>query len=277
MQSVRYSSPVFIACFDGAEPPADPPADAAATAAAAAAAAAANAAAANADHRSFNQDQLNKLLAEEKRKGEAKLKAVLTEKQTLVDKLLTDKTLSDQERTALQAEKEELAKQLLTKEERLKAEKKAVEDALNAKVKDIEAKATEWETRYAQSSIQRELQEAAVKNDAFNPSQLVTLLKPMTTFEAVNGADGKPTGEYKTVVTMDGKTYTPAEAIAAMKAVPAQYGNLFKAAGVPGVGGSSAPAGAPGGTGVVDWGNLSQAQYEEMRGKNPALPAGKRR
>ena len=32
---------------------------------------------------------------------------------------------------------------------------------------------------------QRELQEAAVKDDAFNPAQLVTLLKPMTTFEAV--------------------------------------------------------------------------------------------
>ena len=49
---------------------------------------------ANADHAVSRRMQLNKLLAEEKRKGEAKLKAVLAEKQALVDKLLTDKRIS---------------------------------------------------------------------------------------------------------------------------------------------------------------------------------------
>ena len=75
--------------------------------------------------------------------------------------------------------------------------------------------------------------------------------------------DGKPT------------QYTPEQAVAYMKTLPDQYGNLFKTAAVSGVGGNSQPAYVPG-SGAVNWENLTQAQYEEMRGKHPALPAPKR-
>jgi uncharacterized protein YdiU (UPF0061 family) len=268
-----YEAPIFLSCYDGEEPAAD------------AAAAAAGSTAPVADGvKTFNQDHVNKFLADEKRKTDAKVKQMLAEKQGLVDKLLADKNLSEQDRATLQTEKEALQSQLLTKEEKLKAEKKAVEDNLTAKVKEIEAKAAQWETRYTESSVKRELQEASVKGDACHPEQLVALLKPMTKIEAIKDAAGNPTGEYKTVVEMeetkDGKTqtvqYTPEQAVAAMKALPAQYGNLFKTPAVGVVGGNSAPAFVPG-SGQIDWANLTQSQYAELRGKHPNLPAGKRR
>jgi hypothetical protein len=263
-----YESPIFLSCFDG---------EADAAAASAAAAATPPAAPVVADGvKTFNQEQVNAFLAEEKRKTDAKFKTALTQKQTLIDQMLADKTLSEQSRATLEAEKESLQTQLLTKEEKLKAEKKAVEDSLTAKVKETEAKATEWETRFSESTVKRELQEAAVTGEAFNPTQLVTLLKNSSKLEPVMGADGKPTGDHKTVVTLDGKTYSPAEAVAAMKADVAQYGNLFKTPSVAGAGASSAPAFVPG-SGQIDWANLTQAQYEQLRGKHPNLPAGKRR
>ncbi len=267
----EYEVPLFILCYDGVtDPPADPPADPLAT----------PPATPPAPDAKFTQNDLNKILAEERRKADAKVKSLLGEKQVHIDKLLEMKNLTEQERAALQTEKEELQRQLLTKEERLKAEKKAVEDTLNAKVKEIETKATAWEQRYVASSIKRELQDAAVKGDAFNPGQLVAMLKPMTTMEPVKDASGNPTDELAPVVTIekDGKPtqFTPEQAIAYMKTVPAQYGNLFKAKSVPGVGANSQPAMLPG-SGEIDWNNLSQAQYEALRGKNPALPAGKGR
>ncbi len=275
-----YEAPIFLSCYDGEEPAG---ADPAATAAAATAAAAAPATSAT-ETKTFTQDAVNKFLAEEKRKADAKYKQVLADKQGLVDKLLADKNLSEQDRATLQTEKEALQSQLLTKEEKLKAEKAAVEANLTAKVKEIEAKAAQWETRYTESSVKRELHEASVKGDACHPEQLVALLKPMTKVEAIKDAAGNPTGDYKTVVEMeetkDGKTqtvqYTPEQAVAAMKALPAQYGNLFKTAAVGGVGGNSTTGLLPG-SGNIDWANLTQTQYESLRGKHPSIPAGKRR
>ena len=143
----EYEVPLFILCYDGVtDPPADPPADPLAT----------PPATPPAPDAKFTQNDLNKILAEERRKADAKVKSLLGEKQVHIDKLLEMKNLTEQERAALQTEKEELQRQLLTKEERLKAEKKAVEDTLNAKVKEIETKATAWEQRYVASSIKRE-------------------------------------------------------------------------------------------------------------------------
>ena len=58
-----------------------------------------------------------------------------------------------------------------------------------------------WETRFKESSIQRALQDAAVANDAYNPKQVVNLLKPMTKLKPkIDETTGKETEGYETVI-----------------------------------------------------------------------------
>jgi hypothetical protein len=64
-----------------------------------------------------------------------------------------------------------------------------------------------------------------------------------------------------------------------MKELPEIYGNLFKSNVVSGIGSNSSTAGlAAGANGKVDPRKLSQAQYRELRAKNPeSLDLGPKR
>ena len=261
-------NPVFLACYEGE--------DAAAAEAAAAKAAADKAAAdaASANKATFNQDQVNKFLADERRKSEAKYKAVLAEQATSLEQLLATKTLTENEKAAAEAKLEEVQNTLLSEKQKLEKKAKDIETQLGAKLKEQETKTKDWETRYAQTEIKRELQDAAVKGDAFNPSLLVTVLKPMTRMVEVNG-ESKPMVEMDEVV--DGKVttvqYSPEEAVKKMKSLPEQYGSLFKTNVKAGVGGST--TGDTTGSGAIDWKNLTGEQYRKLRGVHPDLPAGR--
>jgi hypothetical protein len=94
------------------------------------------------------------------------------------------------------------------------------------------------------------------------------VLKPMTRMVEVNG-EYKPMVEMEEVV--DGKTTTvlssPEEAVKKMKALPDQYGNLFKTPVKSGVGGGGSDAHVQ--TGPIDFKNLSQEEYRKLRKENP--------
>jgi len=65
---------------------------------------------------------------------------------------------------------------------------------------------------------------------------------------------------------------TAEAAVARMKEVPDQYGNLFKSGVVSGIGSSSATGGLmPGQGGKIDVRKLTPTQYREIREKNPEL------
>ena len=215
-----YCSFPSLACYDGA---ADGAASATVTgadggSAGASATGADGGSAAGGTESKFNQTQVNKFLAEERRKAEAhwkaQNKALLEEKETRINELLADKNLTTAERDRLQADytkvQDELKEHRSEKETMLR-ERKAAEDALKyPESKEFEGKAKSWESRYSESTIKGELQEAAVKNNAVNADQLVKLLKPDTKMVPVMDEAGKPTGEYTPVVEMevvkDGKT-----------------------------------------------------------------------
>jgi hypothetical protein len=281
-----YCSIPTLACYDGA-------ADAGAAATATATGAAAGGATATAtgavagDEPKFTQKQVNAFLAEERRKTEVHVKTqnkvLLEEKETRIAELLANSQLTTAEKERLQADYtkvQEDLKSYRTEKETILRERKASEDALNARAKELEDRAKSWESRYSDSTIKRELQEAAVKNNAWNADQLVALLRPNTKMVAVKDAAGQDTGEYTPVVeidvTRDGKTaktqLSPAKAVEYMKSVPAQYGNLFKSGAAGGTGTNNLPAGSPGMSSAIDLNNLTQAQYEAIR-KDPAQSA----
>jgi hypothetical protein len=267
-----YLSRPWSACYEG-----DDDAEKAAAEKAAAEAAAAAAAAAG---KTFTQDQVNHLIATDRRKLEDALKK--TEKQ--YQDLLSSQSLTEQERKALQANLEMVQGQLRSKEEQLQVEKKQIEETYAAKLQDIEKKATHFETLFRDSTIQRALQDAAMKHEAWSPSQVVTLLRGQTKMlEETDPKTGKLTGTYKPMVEMQSvnattgemetQAYTPEDAVKKMKDDKDTWGNLFKSGVVSGIGAGTATGGlTPGQSGKLDAAainKLSAEQYREIRATHP--------
>ena len=269
-----YLSRPWSSCFEGED-------DAATAAAEKAAAekAAAEAAATAAAGKTFTQDDLNRILAEDRRKHQTQLK----EQAEKLEAVLKNSQLTEQDRKVLQENLEAVKGQLRSAEAAAAKEKQELETAFQSKLVDAEKKSQIWEGLYRESMIQRSLQDAAVKGDAWQPGQIVTLLKPLTKLVAcVDPTTNRPNGQYEVQIEMldtDPKTgqqvmmnRTPEAAVARMKELPETYGNLFKSGVVSGSGSSSATGGLmPGQGGKIDVRKLTPAQYREIRAKNPEL------
>lgn len=275
-----YQSRPWSSCFEGEDAVAAVlAANAAAAANSAAATAAAAAANTGAGDKSFSQDDVNRIMAEDKRKHQVQLQKV---EQQLTE-LAKSKTLTDQERSTLKENLDAIAGQLRTKEQQAQLEKRQMEEAHALKMSEADQKAHAWEALYRDSTVDRSLQDAAVKHEAFNTGQIVTQLKPWTRLiEVMDDKTGKGTSKYQVVVEMPDVdpttgqpvpfTGTPEEAVKRMKEMPDQWGNLFKSGVVSGIGSSSATGGLiPGQSGKIDVRKLTPAQYREIRAKNPEL------
>ena len=259
-----------LVCFDGEED-----SFSAANAAAAASAAASGAgAAAGAGAGSFSQDDVNKFLAEDRRKHVEKFRALESSYQGI----LQDKTLATEQRSRLQTELEDLQKSFRTKEQQMEFEKKQVASKYENELGDWKGRATRWESMYKDQVIQTSLQEAAASGDAFNAGQIISLLRPWTELREEVGEDGKPTGKIIPMIDfpdIDEKTgeniktlRSPRDAVKRMRELPQLHGNLFKMNVVSGVGSGSA-AGANANAGKVDVSKLTPEQYRKLRAEHP--------
>lgn len=233
--------------------------------------------------RTFTQEQVNKFLADDRRKTEAKFKGQLERAEKTYNELLENKNLTEQERARLEESLADVQKQLRSKEETLKYEKKQLEEQYTGRLTESEKRAQEWENRYRESHISRALQDAAVVNDAYNAQQVVRLLRPMTKMvEEVDEKTGKGTGQYKVMVDLDDRSsedgkpivtqHTPEGAVKRMKELTDLYGNLFKSNVVSGIGANSATGGLmPGGKGNLDLEKVAQdpVLYRKIRAEHP--------
>jgi acetolactate synthase small subunit len=269
-----YLSRPWSSCFEGEDDAAKAAADKAA-----ADKATADAAAAATAGKTFTQEDLNRFLAEDRRKHQTQLK----EQAEKLETVLKNSQLTEQDRKVLQENLEAVKGQLRSAEAAAAKEKQELEQAFQGKLVDAEKKSQIWEGLYRESMIQRSLQDAAVKGDAWQPGQIVTLMKPMTKLVAcVDPTTNRPNGQYEVQIEMldtDPKTgqqvmmnRTPEAAVARMKELPEQFGNLFKSGVVSGIGSSSATGGLmPGQGGKIDVRKLTPTQYREIREKNPEL------
>lgn len=126
----------------------------------------------------------------------------------------------------------------------------------------IAAKDTEVATikaRYDQATVERSLQDAAIKGDAFNAEQILPILRGHTSINA----DGLP------VVQIENFVMSPSEAITWMRSQPDRFGNLFKSHVIAGIGGHSTAGGAraPRGQNVR---GMSAEQYRAAKRENPS-------
>ena len=277
--SLYLARPWFV-CFEGED---DDAAKAAADKAAADKAAA-DKAAAEAANKTFTQEDLNRILAEDRRKNQAQHQAQLKQQEERLQEVLKSQGLTESDRKVLKDNLDAVQGQLRSAEAQAAKEKQELEQSYQARLAEAGKKATVWESMYRDSTVQRALQDAAVKNDAFSPSQIIVLLKPLTKMiEDTDPVTQRPNGQYKVVVEMpdiDPKTgqstlmvRNPEDAVKRMKALPDQYGNLFKSGVVSGIGAGSG-IGTPmsgGGSGKIDVTKLTPEQYREIRAKHPEL------
>ena len=229
----------------------------------------------------FSQDDVNRIvqdrLAKDRKTQEQKYRDLEGEYKTLLE----NQSLSTDQREKLESELEDIQKRFRTKEQQLAHEKNQIEERLSGELETYKTAAVEWESKYKTSVTDRALIDAATGGEAFNPSQVVALLRPMTKMMEAKGPDGQPTGQLVPMldfpdVNEAGEPVmtqrTPDEAVKRMKEIPEQYGNLFKSNVVSGIGAGSATGGVtPGSAGRIDVRKLTPEQYMKIRKENPSL------
>lgn len=223
--------------------------------------------------RSFTQADVNRFLADDRRKHEARYKKL---EQTMQNQL-KNAQLNAGERQKLQQELDDLQASFRTREQQAEYERKKAQQQYESQLKETQERAQRWETLFRSEKIDRSLLDAA-GSDAFNPTLIVDLLRPVTDLKEETNEDGEPTGKLVPMVNfndIDEKTgepiktlRTPTEAVKRMKELPQVYGGLFKSNVVSGVGAGSAE-GTVGKTGKVDVTKLSPEQYRKLREENP--------
>lgn len=211
----------------------------------------------NQSTKTFTQEELNTILAKEKR-------AFQEERQKLSADLnaFKEKTnMTAQEKQELEARIEELQKATMTKEEIAQREQAKAKKQYEDNLKALENEATSWKSRYTKETIARSILDEAVRNEAYAPEQLVELLSVRSKLAPVLDEAGKPTGSFVTKVSFDDvdKDQKPVtlemtipETIKRMKEIPNRFGNLFKSGANNGAGGSNNGAGFKAGTVVSD-------------------------
>ena len=220
----------------------------------------------------FTQEQFNRALAEDRRKHQA----ALSKSEQRIEQLLSSQGISPEERDALESDLKQTRELLRSKEQQADLDKKKISAELTGKIEALQGEVSTWQGKYTAETIERSLLDAA-KDDAWNASQFVQLLKPNTKLIEVKNEAGESTGEYMTVVEFqdvdaDGKptvsTLEPPQAVARMKELP-QYDNLFKSKVSSGLGLNSGTGGKSGANGQVNAADLSTADYMAVRAKNP--------
>lgn len=208
--------------------------------------------------KTFTQEQLDAIIQERL----AKPKQQLVEAQKLLDQFKSNKSLTDEQSQQLQLQVDTLQKQILSKEELSAKEKKELQDQLNNRLKQVEEDAKKWRNLYESNTVQRSIYDE-VRDDAFDPQQLIDLLTPKTKL-IEETVDGKSTGRLLPVISFegrdkDGKTVkmelSPADTVKEMKKMTDKYGNLFKSGLNSGIGGKN-----DGGTG----GELTEESVSQM-------------
>lgn len=180
--------------------------------------------------------------------------------------------LTDGERKDIDKRIEDLQNQLMTKEELAKQEKDKIVKNYEKQVKETSEEASKWKTRFIESTITNSILSAATTNNAYNPNQLLAIIRPNASLVEDVDDNGKATGQFKTKVKIhtksgdDGKPITlelePNEAVKKMSEMD-EYLNLFKSDGATGFGGTNRSNSG----GNLDIATLAkdQAKYEEAR------------
>ena len=211
---------------------------------------------------SFTQEQVDAMITKERESHTATVNELKTLRQT--------STFSAEERQRLDAQIAKAENDMLTEKQRAQNELDRVANEHKTALNTQTERADMFETLYKDTTIQRTLSDAAVQHKAFNPSQVVSMLRPNTTMtEEI--VEGKTTGKLipltaiQTVV--EGKNVTvkvpPSEAVKLMSE-DANSHNLFSPTLKAGGGRTNNGNGGPAHS-LAQAAEMSQEAYMEAR------------
>jgi hypothetical protein len=228
------------------------------------------------------QEELNTMMAANRKKLTQQNQELVTQ----LEELKRNSALTVEQKDELQVRITQLEEQYMSKEELAKRESTKQQKEFQTKLSTIEEQSKRWERMYADSTIQRAWQDAAINGEVLEPavSQVAEMFKHRTSL-VERLEDGKPTGSFDPVVKFndvneDGKEVvldlSPTDAIKRMKELPDKFGYLFKGTATSGIGGSR---GADGQATPQKLDDLLKdpAKYAEWRKKNPDLDLEKLR
>ena len=198
-------------------------------------------------------------------------KKVIDQLTTELDALKKRSNLSTKDRQDMERRIEDLNNQLLTKEELAAKEKNKLLKQLESERESLSQEAKSWRQRFEEKTIVGALTEAAAGANAYNPKQIVTMLRGETALSEVMDGD-QPTGQFEVVVTLDTTndkgenvklTLKPQEAVKHLSEQD-DYLNLFKTDDRNGFGGGPSRK-----SGQVDAATIAKdpKAYREMRRK----------
>lgn len=219
--------------------------------------------------KSFNQEQVNRMLADERRNLKKGNDVLVEQLKTLKE----SSSLTQQERDDLQERIDQLQAQFQTKEEQAAIALKNVQTKAENDLKKANERGDSWKQKFDSTLVEREITAASVTHRAFNTDQVTAILAPLTKVVETLDTEGKPTGQFSPQVDFvgvdkDGKPVklklTVPEAVKAMTEMPEKYGNLFRAEGTSGTGFLS--GGATGsGNKLPNLDQMTPEQYKKHR------------
>ena len=223
--------------------------------------------AAEKNKKTFNQDEVNSILAKEKRQTQQQMQQLTTE----LENLKKTSGLSEQEKSDLQARIDTLNNTYQTKEEQARKAQEKAEKEYKDKLANTEKERDTWQGRYAEENARNQIILSSTEEKAVSSKQMIDLLMPKTRLTEVV-VDGKPTGKFETRVKLPGTDkegkaieldLAIKEAVKYLKDTPDEYGNLFKSDANPGLGAGNIGKG----TGAIPKIPTSPEQYKRDREK----------
>jgi hypothetical protein len=184
----------------------------------------------------FTQEEVNKFLADDRRKHQEKVTALNAE--------LNKFQGTAKEKEALLAKIGELQNGLVTKEELAKQEQEKIRTKYEDDLKKATSEKDQWHRLFVDTVADRAIAEAAAHNRAFNPDQLKLLLKSQVEVKQKTDDKGNFLNEFDvlmpvTVSDKDGTTKVlqlgVKDGVAKMRENP-NFANLFLVDGTPGTG-----------------------------------------
>ena len=222
----------------------------------------------------FTQEQVNTMMADEKRKNQNKQRELVTE----LESLKKNTALTTEERDSLQSRIEELQNQFLTSEEKARQDVEKKKKEFQVNVETLTSERDTWRKKHSQLLIDTEITRSAADGKALHVEQISAILNPKTKLSEKLDDEGRPTGEFEPRVKFADKDkddkpiildLTVNEAVKRMKELP-QYGNLFEGDKKGGLGGTGSSISGK----KVDLVKIAKSDpvaYRKLRKERPEL------
>ena len=187
------------------------------------------------------QEQVNKIVAEERRKMQEKQAKTLEDMSKLKDRA----SMTTKEKETLIKQIDDLKNQYMTTEEKARRAAEEAETKRTGEIAALTNDRDDWRKKHATLVVETAIVDAAALHKAIEHEQILAIVGPKTRLVEKLDDEGKPTGEYGPMVSFpdEDKDNKPivlelsvTEAVKRMKELE-KYGNLFEGSKRGGLGG----------------------------------------